>query len=584
MASTFKINSQSYGGRYMYVSCSQTKDIATNTSKIAWTLVVTGGNSNYYSTEATTVKINGVTVYYKGYTGWSSYEFPAAKGSVSGETSVAHDNNGDATITVSITTGIHTGVSETNSGSWTLDSIPRQATIDSAPNFNDEENPTIKYSNPAGSSVTSLQACISLTGANADIAYRNLSKTGTSYTFTLTNAERNLLRNATLNGSTTRNVVFKVKTVISGNEFISSATKTFTVVNAAPDLSALVMDTNAATVALTGDSLTTLVSGYSNAAYEMIAQGLKGASITEYKAVNGGITKTTSSGAFNKTENATFTFTVKDNRGQTATKNIGLTLIKYFKPTCNAEVELALDTETTVRANIKVNGTFFNGSFGYKNNSLTAYIKHSGAADWVNLNDVFIEPTINGNNYSLDFGISNLDYTAPFTYQIKVVDALEEVLSAEDTVSYNPVFDWGAEDFNFNVPVTIQGNALNDFVIETGTEAMGSNGTWFWRKWASGIAECYGVRNYGNMAVNTAWGSVYVSSTFTQALPTNLFIENPSYCSVMYAGSSSDWNAWIILGTIPTKTVSTGFCVARPEAGTISQAKISFNVIGRWKA
>jgi hypothetical protein len=193
----------------------------------------------------------------------------------------------------------------------------------------------------------------------------------------------------------------------------------------------------------------------------MSATALKGASITEYRATNGSTVKSTSSGSFDKTEVSSFSFSIKDNRGLAASKNISLNLIEYFKPTCKAEVALELDTDTTLRAAIKISGNFFNGSFGYKKNSLEILIKHSAANDWISLTkDLYFEPTTNGNTYSIDFGVSGLDYTKPFTYQCKVVDLLDSAISAEETLSYNPLFDWGAEDFNFNVPVKMNGNTV----------------------------------------------------------------------------------------------------------------------------
>ena len=64
MASTFSLTSPSYDGRYMTLSCSQSKDVETNKSTITWTLTSTGGNDKYYSTGPTTVKINETEVYY----------------------------------------------------------------------------------------------------------------------------------------------------------------------------------------------------------------------------------------------------------------------------------------------------------------------------------------------------------------------------------------------------------------------------------------------------------------------------------------------------------------------------------------
>ena len=135
----------------------------------------------------------------------------------------------------------------------TLDTIPRQATITGASNFTDIQNPTIQYSNPAGNSVSSLQACISLTGSQPDIAYRDISKTGTSYTFNLTEAERNILRQASPN-SNTLNVYFYIKTVLNGTTFYSNIAKNMTIVNASPTFNCSYQDTNSNTTNITGNN------------------------------------------------------------------------------------------------------------------------------------------------------------------------------------------------------------------------------------------------------------------------------------------------------------------------------------------
>ena len=74
---------------------------------------------------------------------------------------VPHNANGSKKVNYSAkyATGISSGTIRA-SGSKTLTTIPRQAKLSSAPDFNDEANPVIKYSNPAGGSVTSLQAGI----------------------------------------------------------------------------------------------------------------------------------------------------------------------------------------------------------------------------------------------------------------------------------------------------------------------------------------------------------------------------------------------------------------------------------------
>lgn len=121
-----------------------------------------------------------------------------------------------------------------------------------------------------------------------------------------------------------------------------------------------------------------------------------------------------------------------------------------------------------------------------------------------------------------------------------------------------------------------------DHIVEAGTEAMGSNGTWHWTKWASGRAECYGRRNYGNMAVNTAWGNMYKSPEFSQNLPTDLFADTPDFLNITIM--SSNGGAFISRGISGASATQSGnFCVCGLIAAGMSQVHLGFHAIGRWK-
>ena len=80
---------------------------SNNKSTISWTLSSIGGIEVYYSTGATTVKINGTQVYYKDRVNWDEYVFPAAKGSISGTTVINHASDGTASITVELSTAVY---------------------------------------------------------------------------------------------------------------------------------------------------------------------------------------------------------------------------------------------------------------------------------------------------------------------------------------------------------------------------------------------------------------------------------------------------------------------------------------------
>lgn len=364
----------SYDGRKLRLYCTSTINVANNTSTINWTLYSEGGNSNYYSTGPTTVTINGTKVYNKERVAYSSKTFPASKGSTSGTLTVTHNSDGKKSITVSLATAIYTSTVTTNTGTWTLDNIPRQATITSAPNFTDIQNPTIQYTNQAGSNVTSLQACISLTGSSDDIAYRNISKTGTSYTFNLTEAERNVLRQACTT-SNTRTVYFYIRTIISGNTLYTSKAVTLTIVNANPTFSVAYLDTNATTTTITGNNQqiiqnkSTLQINITNATALKYAT-LKNVSID----VNGAVTTQNISGSsltfnvgtINVSSNLTIPVTLTDSRNNKTKINLTVQVLSWSLPSAIITLQRANNFYTQTNLTVDANYSSLGG-----NNTIT---------------------------------------------------------------------------------------------------------------------------------------------------------------------------------------------------------------------
>ena len=54
--------------------------------------------------------------------------------------------------------------------------------------------------------------------------------------------------------------------------------------------------------------------------------------------------------------------------------------------------------------------------------------------------------------------LSDLDYTKAFAFEVVVSDKIATVTKAVTLPKGIPVFDWGENDFNFNVPVKIAGS------------------------------------------------------------------------------------------------------------------------------
>lgn len=360
------VQTSSYDGRYLKLTVyEESYSIANNTSTVRWTLESIGGSVNYYTIYNWGVWVNGQQIYGTQTTYWNSYNFPAKTGSATGTITVNHNADGSAgNVGFQLNGCVYYNRSNSYTGSISLTKIPRQANLTSAPDFNDEANPTIGYSNPAGNSVSSLDACISLTGSRDDIGYRAVSKTGSSYTFNLTEAERNVLRGACPN-SNSLSVKFYLRTVISGNTYYSILTKTMTIVNGNPtfsDSNITYKDSNSTTVAVTGNNQK-LVQNLSNLLATITsATSKKSASISKYEATINGVTKTITSagnidfGVINSANNLTLSVKVTDSRGNTATASKTVTFLAWVLPT--AIISLKRKNNYEDQSYLTVNATY----------------------------------------------------------------------------------------------------------------------------------------------------------------------------------------------------------------------------------
>ena len=575
------ITSSKYDGRYMELVCSQTTDIAKNQSTISWTLYSKGGEDGNYSTGPTSVVINGTQVYYKDRVKWDSRIFPAAKGNVSGTHIVSHNTDGTKTITVGFSTAIYTQTVSTYSESWTLDAIPRAATITAAPDFTDIDNPTITYSNAAGDGVSKLEACISLTSAADDIKYREVSKTGTSYTFNLTEAERNVLLDNTLNGSSSRYVYFYLRTTIGSTVLHNYSRKVFTVSDAAPEVSCVARDTNPDTVTLTGNS-NRLIKGHSNIGYTITATPKKRASITKYKFSVGSQTLTTSDDTVYNADSATISYSATDNRGHVIGGVRVMDFVDYVDISCNQTAKISLLGETQAQIDITVEGNYYNGSFGNYDNEFQLecrYKENNGEyGNWFSLLEAGT-PSFEGyNKYSHSTTITVPNYNSTYTIQCRAKDSLTTQETSEYKLRLVPVFDWGEEDFNFNVPVKIKNEPIGDFV-----KFIPKVNGWQLKVYSSGIVEMW-KRIEITTNVSTAWGSLYTSGPLVAAdltYPMTL-VEMP----IVNVSLSSNYAAAFIMcaGSNAASMTSTGrYEIVRGSSYANGTYILNYHVVGRWK-
>lgn len=470
-----------------------------------------------------------------------------------------------------------------------LDTIIRKATITSAPNIDDKTTSIpIKYTNPMGNYVSSLEVCIAnSTGNQIIVPYRAVNKTGSSYTFNLSSTERQALLSYVENGASST-IRYYIKTFVYETYHYDFVAKTYTLTDAMPTISAGAADMNDTTIALTGDS-SKFIRYMSNVAVSINAVAKKGATIVRCDCECGPFNAYNTNGIFqvSRVESGTINVSATDSRNNKVSTTITKTLIPYVKVSCNVGVAMELAGSTGATATLYIRGNYFNGSFGKASNSITLeYRRTDDNGNWGSWTSISIPTSAFSNDkYSVEKGITGLDYKKQYKFQCRVSDKLTNVITDEVVSSLQPIFDWSGSDFNFNVPVYFQGGVLNDFIVEQGTEEMGTNGTWYWFKYKSGRAECYGLRNFGNMGISTAHGALYRSAALTQQLPQDVFMSNsvPDYISINVVANGTGWICRDGNGTSPAYYTTGSFYVVSPTSGNQSAVWLGFHVMGRWK-
>lgn len=539
-----------------------------------------------------------------------------------------------------------------------------------ADNFTDEGNPSFSYTAISGTSyigngsyatdsIVSLQSAISLDGETIDIDYRNISTNSGTYTFTLTEAEREILREHA-QGSPNVPIYYLIKVIRGVNNqsvtFVSSTERIFTVVGANPSLNPTVKDIKSETLALTGNE-NTFIRYESMAEYAINATASKHATIVSQSVTCG--SKTISNlpnGVIDDVESAAFIFQAYDSRGLQTQTVVQKNLVEYVKPTCYQKLEIQISGETGAQISLTVNGNYYDGSFGAVNNTLQLQVRFTDDSgvmgSWTNISGT---PTYTNNKYELTTTFSGFNYGKSYIFQCKAIDKLNTVESSQYTIRLLPVFDWSDTDFNFNVPVNIEaneldmhgntvlthndtsnttvlsasggnvyirpngptstygetiiysngnvafngnvdingnidfdsfsisGNTIADYIIASGSSSMGSNGTWYWYKYASGKSEAWGCRNFGKCAITTSYGSLYRSEVFSQDLPSNVFIRTPDVININVVSASM--GCWVSKHetAAPSAATTGSFIVLRPASATTTMTYIGFHIIGEWK-
>ena len=488
---------------YFWVQWSQySQNIEDNSTIINWSCGFHPGHKYYLNAiKMSSVVINGVEVYsggtYSNITDYQDRTFASAS------LKIAHTPDGSKSFTISGFSGwiYASGNTYASAQTFTLPTIPR------------------------ASSVSCSTANI---GSNATIT---INRASTSFTHTLTYSFGSLSGTIATKTSST-NISWTIPTTFyaqipndrsgtgtitcqtyNGSTLIGSKSTPFTAtVNESaskPTLNPTAVDSNSATIALTGNS-SKFIKYYSNASVATGAQARNSATLTSQKITCGAKSITSASGTINAVESGSFTFSATDSRGYPTTQTLNKTLIEYIKLTCS----LNAGAPTTAGvATLKISGNYWDGTFGKVANTLTVQYRYKAQGgsygSWTT-----VSATKSNNTYNATATISGLNYQTTYVFQARAIDKLATINTDEQARRTTPIFDWSKNDFNVNGTLKINNTNIFDLIYPVGSfyisakstnPAMLFGGTWeqIQGRFLLGRSSSYPVGSMGGEATHT---------------------------------------------------------------------------------
>ena len=360
-----------------------------------------GGGTQVSSQTSGGFYLDGTYIYGASYTFGPGYHLLGTK-----DITVGHNNDGSYP-------GRYVGISAqswhmsgSSGGNIYAGNITRQAYVTGATDFNDEGNPRITFTNPAGFRINAR-----LEFAGTVIRRDNIANTG-SYTFDLTSAERDLLRSKCPN-SNTLTVREVIATCLSGTTetFWSWQDKTMSIVNANPTFNNFEFeDVNPTTLALTGNNQN-IIQGYSSVKatipVEYIATANKYATMSKYSFtcsdVQRDITYSSDSSTNNTIENVksgVFNVYAIDSRNNSTLVTKNANQIISYNSLVKGNISIARQNGVAEETTLTINGTIDLKDFGQVVNSIqeSKYrYKTTDSSTWSNYKNITVSVDNEGN-------------------------------------------------------------------------------------------------------------------------------------------------------------------------------------------
>lgn len=227
-----------------------------------------------------------------------------------------------------------------------------------------------------------------------------------------------------------------------GNTLIGTTTATFYASavkeDCLPTITATIVDTNATTIALTGDS-SKMICYMSKPKVTMTITPKYSASIVSKQIYNylGGLLAFDNTYTFDTVYSEEWRCTATDSRGYTNTASYKTGFVEYEPVHFNTTPKIKRTESTSTTATIKLEGYCFKGSFGVASNTLTVKYRYKTSVGSYG-SYVTITPTWNADGtFTANVNVSNLSLAEQYTFEVIAQDKLtsfgdgEEILLAQ---------------------------------------------------------------------------------------------------------------------------------------------------------
>ena len=393
--------------------------IENNTSQVEWWVGIrsnTAYHNHYGLSETYVVNINGTVVHNAVHT--PTVNSGATVWVASGTTTVSHNADGSKSISVSASfnnadRGTYLPTTGSCSGSLTLTTIPR-ATTPSVDKPSLDCGSVIKFTGTSASSNFSHKLYTTWNNEEKLIATIEKGSTAVSYSYTIpTDWEKNM-------PNTTSGIATFILETLSGDTVIGRKSINATVKVRSGILPTIgtvdISDTNSISKVME-----LYVQSQSRIKFEIPTSGNQGSTITSVSTKFNGQTysgSTFTTQAIQNSGTLSYTITVTDSRGRTATKSGSINVVAYSPPSLTnvsakrANSSYAIDESSGTYALLH----FKVGFTSLSNKNVTSfYIQYraSGASSWTKINSW-------ANNYTLeqDYKAGNLFTSTTTTYEI----------------------------------------------------------------------------------------------------------------------------------------------------------------------